>query len=157
MTVKELMTSSPTTISQHDTLAEAARRMWDQDCGALPVVDGAGVPIAMITDRDICMATWSRGLAPDRVRVSQAMSKTVVVCLQTDPLETAEAAMRLGRVRRLPVVDERHALVGILSLADLSRAPQGSGRKHSQADAQVAATLLAICREEQDGDAIRAA
>ncbi len=44
-----------------DTLSTAAQMMWDHDCGAVPIVDGQGQPIAMLTDRDICMAAQFTG------------------------------------------------------------------------------------------------
>lgn len=157
MRVEELMTKGPRTVSPHDSLAVAAQRMWEGDCGALPVVDGGGIPIAMITDRDICMATWSRGLPPDRLRVEQAMSKALIVCSPADGLEEAATAMRLGRVRRLPVVDERRALVGIFSLADLARGQPATADKRAQAESAVAATLSFICQAPEEHDHTRAA
>ena len=60
--------------SPDDTLERAARLMWDHDCGALPVLDDHGAVLAMLTDRDICMATFTQGRAPIDCSVSSAMS-----------------------------------------------------------------------------------
>jgi CBS domain-containing protein len=56
MKVKEIMTPNAKACTPTDTLAAAARFMWDNDCGILPVVKDGGKVVGLITDRDICMA-----------------------------------------------------------------------------------------------------
>jgi len=145
MLVAELMTRNMTSVSPEQTLADAAQLMWDRDCGALPVVDGHRT-IGMITDRDICMATWSRGASPSSISVAEAMSKSVVHCLANDSIGRAEAIMQLNQVRRLPVVDAEQRLVGILSLADIARATERAKLVPDGAGNGLAATLASICR-----------
>jgi CBS domain-containing protein len=60
----------------------------------------------MITDRDICMATWLRSSPPAEFAVACAMSHQLYYCLPTDPLTTAEALMRSEQIRRLPVLGD---------------------------------------------------
>ncbi|MES1182856.1 MAG: CBS domain-containing protein [Myxococcales bacterium] len=147
MLVGELMTRNTTSVRADQTLADAAQLMWDCDCGALPVLDEAGTrPIGMITDRDICMATWSRGAPPSAIAVASVMSQDLVRCSEKDSIGRAESLMQSNQVRRLPVVDANERLIGILSLADIARAterakivPDGSGNG-------LAATLAGICR-----------
>lgn len=146
MSVRDVVTSQPRTVAPHDNLAVAAERMWAGDCGALPVVSDDGAVVAMITDRDICMAAWSRGLAPAELRVEEAMSRAVVVCRADDPLETVEGLMRTGQVRRLPVVDEANRLLGIISLADIARTHERLERsERSRASNGLSTTLAIIC------------
>jgi CBS domain-containing protein len=147
MLVGELMTRNTSSIRVDQTLADGAQLMWDGDCGALPVVDGdAPRVVGMLTDRDICMATWSRGAPPSAVYVSEAMSQNLAYCSESDSIARAESIMRSNQVRRLPVVDGAQRLLGILSLADIARAterakivPDGSGDG-------LATTLAGICR-----------
>jgi len=119
MTIRQLMTTKPLTVTPHDSLAVAAERMWAGDCGSLPVVNDAGEVVAMVTDRDICMAAWSQNQSPQQLSVQQAMSKNVVTCKPDDTVETVEGAMRSARVRRVPVVDQDGRLEGVISLADI--------------------------------------
>ena len=121
MNVAELMVRSVSTCRPDDSLAEAARQMWEHDIGVLPVVDGDGRVAGMITDRDICMATYMRGEPPAAIPVGSVMSTEVFACAPNDALIEAEEVMRSRRVRRLPVIDANGALVGILSLNDLAR------------------------------------
>ena len=121
MRVMELMTKKPATCKTSDSLSAAAKLMWDGDCGAIPVVDDGGSVKGMITDRDICMACFTRDRAPSHISVHEAMSHDLFSCLPESNLADAERIMRLNRVRRLPVVDRKGFLVGILSLADIAR------------------------------------
>jgi CBS domain-containing protein len=150
MSVKDLMTKQPQTVGPNDTTDTAARRMWEADCGALPVLDDDGVVLAMVTDRDICMAAWSRNQRPEELRVRDAMSTRLVTCGPSDPLETAEATMRLHQVRRLPVVDESKKLIGIISLADIALATaRASHRELPRESDGVSTTLAIICEKSQ--------
>lgn len=120
MKVQELMTIDVYACNADDALNRAAELMWDHDCGAIPVVDCDRRPIAMITDRDICMASYTQGKALVDMSVSGAMSKGVVVCRSDDSLLAAESMMKEHQLRRLPVVDDDGRLVGILSLNDIA-------------------------------------
>ena len=127
MLVKEIM-SQPVISCQVDDHANlAAQRMWENDFGVMPVLDGDGRAIAMLTDRDICMAAYTQGKPLDQIVVRSVMSKALHSCSPEDALEQAEQSMRNYQVRRLPVVDFTGKLVGILSLNDVACA---SARKH---------------------------
>jgi CBS domain-containing protein len=121
--------------------------MWDCDIGCLPVLDGTGQVVGMITDRDICMAAFTRGERLQDIPVSIAMAKEVLSCSPDATLVEAEEVMRSGQVRRLPVIDSDSCLVGIVSLNDLALlAEREIGRKNRDLSAQeVTATLAAIC------------
>jgi CBS domain-containing protein len=149
MLVADLMTPKPASIRSSDTLAAAAQTMWDCDCGALPVLDPATDRVCgMITDRDICMATWSRGCGPGSIAVADVISPALVCCRPHDTLGKVEASMRSNQVRRIPVVDSEQRLVGILSLADVARATANQVL-HSNGDEPssdgLATTLAGIC------------
>mgnify|MGYP000146106926 FL=1 len=115
--------SQPVAVCQlSDSLDQAARLMWEDDCGAVPVVDSAGRAVAMLTDRDICMAAYTQGRPLGQISVSTAMSKDLRACLPDDTLEQAEQLMMEYQLRRIPVLDDDGHPVGILSLNDLARA-----------------------------------
>jgi CBS domain-containing protein len=149
LAVGDLMQRDVATCTPDDTLGEAARIMWERDCGCVPVVasDGSGVVTGMITDRDIAMAALTRGARLSDLAVRTAMATRVHACRSGDTLEEAEAVMRAARVRRLPVVDAGGRLHGILSLADLARATSGDRNGERAVPApELAATLRAICQ-----------
>jgi CBS domain-containing protein len=122
--------------------------MWERDCGAVPVLDQEGSVVAMLTDRDLCMAAMTQGKALSEIRVSSAMSRSLWACRPDDDLSQAEALMRTRKVRRLPVVDAEGRLLGILSLSDLARASmarkRGKAEKKGVQPSEVGATLGAI-------------
>lgn len=125
MDIQKLMTKRVAWVKSGDSLSSAARAMWDADCGAVPVLDPANEEVVgIITDRDICMASWSRNQPPSSICVSEVMSHHVTTCFPTDSVAAVEALMRSEQVRRIPVVDHERRLIGIVSLADIAVATQ---------------------------------
>lgn len=122
MKVQDLMSMSIVTCSANDTLESVAKKLWDHDCGCLPVVDREGRPIAMITDRDLCMAAYTTGRPLAALRVAAAMSKGLVTCRPQEDLGAVARRMAKRAVRRAPVIDTGGKLVGLLSLNDFATA-----------------------------------
>jgi CBS domain-containing protein len=148
MIVEDLMTRTPASVRPEHDLAVAAKLMWDCDCGALPVMDESCKVIGVITDRDICMATWTQARGPNAIFVAEAMSRDVVCCRPEDTVARAESIMRANQIRRLPVVGTEQQLVGILSLADIARAASVAPKLASDPDVSgdaLVATLAGIC------------
>ena len=104
-----------------DPVELAARLMVDYDCGALPVVVGGGRLVGMVTDRDLVVRLLARGRDPMRSRVEDAMTEHVHPVRMDEDVDDALDLMARYRVRRLPVVDDRDRIVGMLSQADLAR------------------------------------
>jgi CBS domain-containing protein len=150
MIVADLMTRNAVSITPDSKLADAAQLMWQHDCGVLPVLEPATARvIGMLTDRDICMACWSRGRAPSDVFVSEAMSQNLVHCHPSETIERAEIIMHANQIRRLPVVDADERLLGILSLADIARATEAAPKlsaKDGLSTDKLTTTLAGICR-----------
>lgn len=119
MRVRDVMHVGVATADADMPLADVARLMRDQDVGAAPVLSG-GRLVGMITDRDIVC----RGLAgtgdPRSTTASQVMSAGAVTCAADDDLDDAMETMSRREIRRLPVVDGTHQLVGMLSLGDVA-------------------------------------
>ena len=141
MKVEQAMTPSPATCGPTENLAQAVERMWDANCGIIPVVDDAGHVIAVVTDRDICVAAATRGRAPGDIRVDEMDRKSVVTCRLEDDLKAALNAMKAHRVRRLPVISDEGVLHGIISLDDIALA---SGSRESVSAAEVISAMKAI-------------
>lgn len=122
MNVHELMSREPRTVRTTDRLDAAARVMWETDCGVVPVVDSVNVVVGMLTDRDVCMATYTQGRPLGDIAVGSAMAKGVKTCRADDTIASAMTTMQMHQIHRLPVVDARGLLVGILSTNDVLRA-----------------------------------
>jgi CBS domain-containing protein len=122
MRVQDLMARPVSVCRAHESLAAAAKELWEQDCGAIPVVTDDGSLLGIITDRDICMAAYTRGLPLADLPIHTAMAKEVFSCGPQDDLATVEELMRSKRIRRVPVVDRENRPIGMVSFADLARA-----------------------------------
>lgn len=121
MKVEDLMTRDVLFCAPTDPLNVAAKIMWEQDCGCVPVVDKEMVPVGIVTDRDICMGAYTQGLPLNTIPVETVMAKPVLTCEPDDELVIAEEIMRDNRIRRVVVCDLAGKLVGIVSISDLAR------------------------------------
>jgi len=153
MKVADIMTTEVHHCRVGDRLDCVAKSLWDHDCGALPVVDGRGRTVGMITDRDVCMAAYTTGRTLAAITVTCASSHGVHSVTPDDSIEHAESVMKMHRVRRLPVIDIGGNLIGILSLADIARhahpsAPPAPGAEVTDAldSERVASTAAAVFR-----------
>jgi CBS domain-containing protein len=143
MKVADSMTRDVRACSVHDSLNAAARVMWENDCGCVPIVDSQGRLVGIVTDRDICMAAYTQGVPLEAIAVERVMAARVISCGRTDDLDTAHRLMRKHEIHRLPVVDSRGRLTGILSLSDVVNQASKAGAAPSEA-VEIIATLSAI-------------
>ena len=145
MQVEQVMSHQVKGCGASDTLATAARIMWDDDIGAIPVVGDDGRPVGIITDRDICMAACFSNLPLAAMTVRDHMSRQVFSVEPGASVEAAEQLMAEKQVRRLPVVGFEGELVGMITMSDLARAAVGSHRREVDVR-QVAATISRIVK-----------
>jgi CBS-domain-containing membrane protein len=127
MEIREVMTDNPESCDISAAANEASRIMWERDCGAVPVIDAAGRVAGIVTDRDICMAAYFQGLPLTQIRVADIMTRQPCTCTRDHDLADAEQLMQDRQIRRLPIVDDSGALVGMLSLADVAQAVKRTG------------------------------
>lgn len=122
MNVSTLMTPHVTTLEPNAKMNEAVKLMAEHDIGCLPITDGDGCVVGIVTDRDICLAAASRNAALSALPVADAMSKNVVAVTVSTSIEHAERLLRERQLHRLPVLDEDRRVVGMISLNDIARA-----------------------------------
>ena len=104
-----------------DRLAIVVRSMGEASCGGLPVLENGRV-VAMVTDRDICLALAKRNARPGDMTVREVMSKAPLHSIsKEEDVDRALQLMRRWRVRRLPVIDRSGVLHGIISMNDIVR------------------------------------
>ena len=122
MRAKEIMTRNPRTVTPEAHLTEVARLMKTEDVGIIPVVDGGSQNlVGVVTDRDIALRVVAEGRDPNTVSVREVMSTNVRTCREDDSVDDVMDVMGKEQVRRIPIVDERGSLVGIVAQADIVR------------------------------------
>jgi CBS-domain-containing membrane protein len=126
------MTEHVRVCSRDDYLNHAAQIMWDVDCGAVPVVDADQRLCGIITDRDICMAGYTKGIPLWSIRVGDVMTHSVHSCKAAESVMQAVSSMSQHQIRRLPVTDAQGHPIGMVALADLVRSASLYGVQFAQ-------------------------
>ena len=122
MSVGEVCNRNVVIVDRQSSIEEAARLMREHHVGDLVVVekqDERTTPVGILTDRDIVVAFDALRLKLDDFVVEDAMGSELVTAFEDDDLLQTVELMRIKGVRRVPVVDRRCALVGILTADDL--------------------------------------
>lgn len=118
MKVREAMTIKVRTANPEQTICEAACLMAECDAGFLPVGENDRL-VGVITDRDIAIRAVAQGKSPE-TPVREVMSKEVLYCFEDEDVEHVARNMSDVKVRRLPVLNRKKRLVGIISVGDLA-------------------------------------
>jgi len=124
----EVMSSDVNIASPEQSIREAARMMANIDAGVLPVGENDRL-VGMITDRDIAIRAVAAGKGPD-TPIREIMSTEVKYCFETDDIDEIAQNMADIKLRRLPVLNAKKRMVGIISLADiaLTEGPEPAGQ-----------------------------
>jgi CBS domain-containing protein len=151
---RDVMTRDVLTCRPSDSVNRAAQLMWDANCGAVPVVEEQGKLVGLITDRDACMAAYTRGLPLSELRVADSMTTNLYTCRAEDSLRKVMDMMSTHQVRRVPVVDDDGRLIGIVALADVALLAQAPTVKSHEARVWVSGLLANISEpaEPQSGN-----
>jgi CBS domain-containing protein len=126
MKVQDCMTREVRLIKPDQTILEAAQLMAEMDAGAVPVGEDDQL-IGMITDRDIAIRAVAKGLGLDTL-VRDVMSRDIKYCFEDESVEHVAQNMGEIQMRRLPVMDRKRRLVGIVSLGDLAQKGSGAAK-----------------------------
>ncbi|NUQ20122.1 MAG: CBS domain-containing protein [Gemmatimonadaceae bacterium] len=123
MKAQDIMAKDPRCVTPRTSIQEAASLMKSEDVGALPVVESESSKrlVGMVTDRDIAIRVVADGRDLRSTTVSDAMSKGAATAKAEDDLDDVMKVMGREQVRRIPIVDGRDELVGIVSQADVVR------------------------------------
>ena len=118
-TVADVMTRGVRSMAPNDTVAKAAQAMDELNVGVIPVCDGEKL-VGMVTDRDIVV----RGVAQDcdlkTTKLADVMSTNVRCATEDQDVDEILGEMADTQIRRMPVVDGKQRLVGIVSLGDIA-------------------------------------
>jgi CBS domain-containing protein len=116
--LSEIMTTGVVTATPEASAVSVARQMRDSRVGSVVLVDPAGSPVAMVTDRDLAVRVFAAGVDPE-APVGEHASRPLICGEPAMELDEAAALMVQHRVRRLPVLDG-DSLTGIVTLDDVA-------------------------------------
>ncbi|MEP6605115.1 MAG: CBS domain-containing protein [Nitrosospira sp.] len=122
MAVAEISNRGVIILQRDDTILKAAKLMRQHHVGDVVVVEergGVRVPVGIVTDRDLVVEIMATGLDQTVITVGDIMIQELATVKESTGVFESIQYMRSKAVRRLPVVDENGALVGILALDDL--------------------------------------
>ncbi len=119
MTIGRICQRQVDTAEAKETARAAARRMSTRCVGTLIVLDESNKPIGILTDRDLTLRILAEGLNPDTTPVADVMTRHPATVSENAPVEDVLALMRSKAVRRVPVVDGRGRLIGLVSVDDV--------------------------------------
>jgi CBS domain-containing protein len=118
--IQDVMTRDPRSVSPQTTAREAAQLMKAEDVGIIPVVDGSRL-VGVVTDRDLAVRVVAEGRDASTTVRDVMSSNRIATCRPEEDIDRAMETMAKEQVRRIPIVDERGALVGIVAQADVVR------------------------------------
>ena len=123
MKVSEIMSPKPVCCWPSSSVLTAALVMRESDIGIVAVTKDPFTPVlvGVITDRDLCLRVVASGRSPSSAWVGGCMTEDPVCCTEHDDVWFAVDLMKRNQVRRLPVVNDKHELVGMVSFGDVVR------------------------------------
>jgi len=123
MKVKTAMHRGVTWVDPSTPIEQLAQLMQKHDIGAIPIVENDRL-VGMVTDRDIVCRCIAAGGDPKTTTARDVMTEGIIFCLDKQELDDAARLMEMKQVRRLPVINGKKRMIGILSLGDVyHRAP----------------------------------
>ncbi len=121
MKVRSAMHKGAEWVAPETPVAQVAKKMKELDVGSIPVGENDKL-IGMVTDRDITCRAVANGRDLSKLTARDVMTKGVVYCRDSEELDDALRIMESKKIRRLPVIDDKKRMVGMLSCGDVSHA-----------------------------------
>lgn len=115
------MCAGPLTVPADATVLQAAKAMEKQD-SSCAFVQSKGKIVGIVTEWDLARRVVVRGASPATTKVGDVVTTPIIVISPDAKIEEALNIMTRNRVRRLPVVNTREGLTGIVGVADIARA-----------------------------------
>jgi len=129
-------------ITPHVTVTEAARYMVEKNIGALPVVQENKL-VGIFTERDALVRVIAKGMSPSKTRISDVMTKAVIVAKADEDVESCLRKMKESHCRHLPILSGEQ-LIGMVSIRDLV----STVGDEKEADADYLNAILSILQRE---------
>jgi CBS domain-containing protein len=109
------------TATRDTSITETAKLMRQFHVGDVVIVDSPGSkkPVGIITDRDLVISVLAPGLDPNVFTVGDLVTRELVTARESQGIYETVQQMRTRGVRRMPIIDSRDELIGIVSVDDL--------------------------------------
>jgi CBS domain-containing protein len=141
MKARDVMTKCPTCATPDARLEAIARMMIQCDCGAIPIVaEESGIPLGIVTDRDIVVRTIADGLDPLVLTARDAMTTPAITVAEDEDLGEVLDLLERRQIRRAIVVDTHGVVSGIVTTADI--ASHASKRKAGELLREISQPLV---------------
>lgn len=121
MKIRELMHKGIEVMPPETPLSKLAQKMREEDIGAIPVGTKDKLQ-GMVTDRDITIRAVANGKDLSKLIAADVMTKGAVCCADEDKVHDVLRTMEAKKIRRIPVCDQSHRVIGMISLGDISAA-----------------------------------
>ena len=116
--LRDVMKNNPTMIGSEATVAKAAKAMCHDEVGSV-IILGNGQPIGIVTEEDITCKVVTKDLKPSTVLVKDIMSTPLITVSADKTVGDAAHMMVKHKVRRLPVIDAKKKVIGMVTVRDL--------------------------------------
>lgn len=136
------MTSSVGVCKTDESLAKAVEIMFEKDCGIVPIINKKSKVIGMISDRDVAVSVFLRGKSAGEILCGEILNGKVLSCSAKDDVADVLKIMKTQQIKRLPVVDKKGKLEGIISITDILLASENDKKLRQK----VMKTLEAISK-----------
>jgi CBS domain-containing protein len=122
--VKDVMVKKIITMDAKKSIADAAKMMKKHEIGSVIIVNAKKQAIGIVTERDMVRRAVAKGM-DSKAPLSGIMSKAIFTTAPDTEIENAARMMIRNGVKRLPVIDRKGVLVGIISDDDMAKAWPG--------------------------------
>jgi len=122
MSIGEICNREVVFCCKGETTQEAAELMRRHHVGCLVVVDESREhprPLGVVTDRDLVVEIRAGKVSPETVLVGDVMSDDLATAREDEGIWEVVRRMRAKGVRRLPILDEEGAVIGIVTMDDM--------------------------------------
>jgi signal-transduction protein with cAMP-binding, CBS, and nucleotidyltransferase domain len=122
--VSEIMSAKQIVTAVADTGKSAqdiAQMMVKEKVGSVIIIDKKGIPIGIVTERDIVTRVCLKDVAASRIKLEEIMSTPLISVMSYDSIDTASRIMIKNNIKRLAVLEEDNRIVGLLSVTDITR------------------------------------
>jgi signal-transduction protein with cAMP-binding, CBS, and nucleotidyltransferase domain len=122
--VSEIMSAKEIVTAVADTGKSAqdiAQMMVNEKVGSVIIIDKKGIPIGIVTERDIVTRVCLKDVAASRIKLEEIMSTPLISVMSYDSIDTASRIMIKNNIKRLAVLEEDNRIVGLLSVTDITR------------------------------------
>ncbi len=117
-TVADVMSKDVKGIGEKASILDALKKMKKFRIGCLVVVEG-NEAIGIVTDADILYKAVAEERDLEKTKVQTIMSRPLITVFPDASIDDAATLMRVNKIKKLPVIDKKGRLVGIVTATDL--------------------------------------